>query len=209
MVERQEVADDCAAGFQFRVVLEGVSPLVWRRLLIPGGTSIARLHEVLQLAFGWDGEHLHRFVIHGREYGIGYVGGIGFSDDPHLVGLSRFGRRSGERFRYEYDFTAGWRLQLRVEQVLAPVSRQDATCTDGRRAGPPPRCLGAWEYLAFRARHTIVEVAERVLDIAADRAGLPEHRDELDGLRTWLGLDHFDRAGLNRSLVRGRPGGQA
>ena len=31
---------------------------------------------------GWADEHLHRFVIHGREYGISYPGGVGFRDNP-------------------------------------------------------------------------------------------------------------------------------
>jgi pRiA4b ORF-3-like protein len=69
------------AVYQLRVVMVGISPLIWRRLLIPADTTIAGLHTVLQTAFGWGGEHLHRFVIHGTEYGISYVGGSGFRDD--------------------------------------------------------------------------------------------------------------------------------
>jgi hypothetical protein len=53
--------------YQLRVVLRGVSPLIWRRLLVPAGATIAELHAVLQIAFGWTDIHLHRFVIHGRE----------------------------------------------------------------------------------------------------------------------------------------------
>lgn len=208
MEERHEAAEECPAGFGLRIVLEGVSPLVWRRMLIPAGTSIALLHEVLQLAFGWDSEHLHRFVIHGREYGIGYAGGIGFSDDPHAVRLSRFGLWAGERVSCEYDFISGWRLQLRVEQVLAAITRPHPVCTGGRRAGPPAECSGPWEYLAFRARHNIVQVAERIVDIAAD-PGQSERGEELDGLRAWLGLDRFDRAGPDRSLAGASPGGAA
>jgi len=30
-----------------------VDVLVWRRLLVRGDTSVARLHEILQVAFGW------------------------------------------------------------------------------------------------------------------------------------------------------------
>src|SRR5664279_4704237 len=67
--------------YQLRVVVRGVSPLIWRRrLLLPADTTIAGLHAVLQIAFGWTGAHLHRFVVQGREYGIGYVGGVGFRD---------------------------------------------------------------------------------------------------------------------------------
>src|ERR1700680_3212957 len=54
------------AIYQLRVVLCGVSPLVWRRLLVVSETSLGELHEMLQSAFGWSGEHLHRFLIHWR-----------------------------------------------------------------------------------------------------------------------------------------------
>src|ERR1700720_2450685 len=64
------------AIYQLRVVLRGVSPLIWRRLLVVSETSLGELHEILQSAFGWSGEHLHRFLIHGVAYEIPYVGGI-------------------------------------------------------------------------------------------------------------------------------------
>jgi hypothetical protein len=34
------------------------------------------------------------------------------------VPLSRFRLQCGERFRYEYDFTADWKLDIRLEGVL-------------------------------------------------------------------------------------------
>jgi len=55
--------------YQLRVVLRGVSPLIWRRLLVRSDSTIADLHRTLQIAFGWSDEHLHRFVIQGRLYG--------------------------------------------------------------------------------------------------------------------------------------------
>src|SRR5664280_2214688 len=66
--------------YRLRAVLHGVSPLIWRRLLVSGESTVADLHTIVQTAFGWGGEHLHRFVIHGAEYGINYVGGPGFRD---------------------------------------------------------------------------------------------------------------------------------
>ena len=70
------------AVYQLRVVLCGVSPLVWRRLLVVSTTSLGELHEVLQDAFGWSGEHLHRFLIHGVAHGIPHLGGVVFREDP-------------------------------------------------------------------------------------------------------------------------------
>jgi Plasmid pRiA4b ORF-3-like protein len=46
------------AIYQLRVVLRGVSPLGWRRLLVAGDASRAELHAILQRAFGWSDDHL-------------------------------------------------------------------------------------------------------------------------------------------------------
>ena len=42
--------------------------MVWRRPVVRSDSTIAELHYVLQIAFGWRDEHLHRFRIHGKEY---------------------------------------------------------------------------------------------------------------------------------------------
>ncbi len=47
--------------YQLRVILEGISPLIWERLLVSGDYSIADLHYILQIVFNWDNIHLHRF----------------------------------------------------------------------------------------------------------------------------------------------------
>ena len=39
-----------SALYRLRVVVAGVSPLIWRRLLVPGKTTIAGLHTVVQAA---------------------------------------------------------------------------------------------------------------------------------------------------------------
>jgi hypothetical protein len=53
------------AIYQLRAVLCGVSPPVWRRLLLASDTSLAELHEILQRAFACSDDHLHRFLIDG------------------------------------------------------------------------------------------------------------------------------------------------
>jgi hypothetical protein len=73
--------------------------LIWRRLLVHADTSMADLHHILQLVMGWTNSHLHRFLIHGKEYGIAYDGGPGFDDDPKRIRLRNF------RFRPHSDFS--------------------------------------------------------------------------------------------------------
>jgi hypothetical protein len=69
-----------ASVYQLRVVLRAVSPLSWRRLLIRSASTIFDLHVTLEPALGWSDEHLNRFVIRGRDYGLWHGGGIGFRD---------------------------------------------------------------------------------------------------------------------------------
>ena len=90
--------------YQLKVVLQGISPMIWRRLLVCGDNTIADLHYINQIAMGWSDDHLHQFRIHGKRYGIYRTGGISFSDDPNTVRLKDLGLRIKERFFYEYDF---------------------------------------------------------------------------------------------------------
>src|SRR5437899_3302660 len=84
--------------YQLRVVLRGVSPLIWRRLLVRSDSTIADLHATFQRVLGWTDEHLNRFVIHGRECGVWHDGGIGFRDDPDTSACIR-GSVSADRPR--------------------------------------------------------------------------------------------------------------
>jgi hypothetical protein len=39
--------------YQLRIVLRGVSPLIWRRVLVHSDTTLAHLHAILQILFAW------------------------------------------------------------------------------------------------------------------------------------------------------------
>jgi hypothetical protein len=67
--------------YQLKVVLLDVSPMIRRRLLVCGDRTITDLHYILQITMGWSDDHLHRFRIHGKQYGIARMGGISFSEE--------------------------------------------------------------------------------------------------------------------------------
>ena len=81
--------------YQFRLRIKGVSPMIWRRLLMLSDSSIADLHFCIQIAFGWSDTYLNQFIIYGKPYGVYHDGGISFSDNPRQVYLVRF------RWRWE------------------------------------------------------------------------------------------------------------
>jgi Plasmid pRiA4b ORF-3-like protein len=191
--------------YQLRVVLLGISPIIWRRLLVRSDSTIADLHHTLQITFGWSDDHLHRFLIHGRQYGVAYIGGITFRDDPRRIKLSDLGLRIKEKFFYEYDFNDQWRHLIRVEAILPSESDQRyPVCIGGKRAAPPEDCGGPWAFMERRDEMPC-EVWERfwrlkeVVD-AGDLNAVREQMESLEAIREWLTPDRLDRRAINRRL---------
>jgi Plasmid pRiA4b ORF-3-like protein len=196
-------------------VVARISPLIWRRLEVAADTTVAGLHAIMQAVFGWSGEHLHRFVIGGTEYGISYVGGPGFRDDARQVRLVGLGLREGERFTYEYNFSAAWHVDLRVEQITcAEPGRAYPRCTGGRRAGPPEYWDGPWAFLERTQPHRVLGATVRAAEIIGWLLDAGDHddlahagvdclgvdREELAALMPLLGLERFDRRACNQVL---------
>jgi len=142
---------------QLELLPRDVHPAVWRRVKLANGLSIAHLHRVIQLLMGWDDDHLHRFRIYGRDYGIAYIGGPSFDEDAAAVPLAQLGFRPTERFLYEYDFSAGWQVEVRVEKIIeeAPCGGHGITvCVAGPEPAPPDGC-GEPRIYAGRRREAV------------------------------------------------------
>jgi hypothetical protein len=197
-------------AYQLRVSLQGVSPMVWRRLVVRSDSTIAALHHVLQIAFAWSDEHLHCFRIHGKEYGIPHDGGMSFSDDATTIQLAVFRLRTRERFFYEYDFYDHWVHEIRVEQILPlDLAKTYPVCTGGARATPPEECGGAWAYLQRLDHHTYhfpydaAEVVATALDrfLRSGEEGALGDRDELR--EAFAQLDAYQRFKPHQFARRG------
>jgi Plasmid pRiA4b ORF-3-like protein len=98
------------AVYQFRVVLRGICPLIWRRLLLRSDQSVADLHYAIQIAMGWSDSHLPRFHIHGKDYGVAHEGGMMFDDDLEKIRLGDFEQRLRERFLCQQDMYDSWNM---------------------------------------------------------------------------------------------------
>ena len=144
------------------------------------------------------------------------MGGIVFWEDARGLPLSRFRLHCGERFRYEYDFTADWKLDIRLEGVLPFDSKRALpSCIDGRRAAPAEDCAGAWDYLKGLHWHRghlpideiliMVEAVRRILDSDGDRhaiGDLDQLREVADRVKAYQDFqpERFNRRELNLQL---------
>jgi hypothetical protein len=174
--------------YQFKLVLVGVEPPIWRRIQVPETYSFWDLHVALQDAMGWLDYHLHVFRV--ARPGTGEVKQIGIPDDdpfegdkPTLPGweipITRYFSRPGTTVPYEYDFGDGWEHELTLEAILPrQAGQQYPLCVDGARACPPEDCGGVYGY-------------ENVLTVIQD----PTH-EEHESMLEWLGgrfdPDRFD-----------------
>ncbi|MFE0174898.1 plasmid pRiA4b ORF-3 family protein [Streptomyces sp. NPDC059002] len=200
------------AVYQLRVVLRGISPPIWRRLLVDAETSIAGLHAILQTAFSWSDDHLHRFTVHGMDYGLWRPGGTGFSHNAHHVRLAGFALRVRERFSYQYDFIAQWHHDILVKQILTPAPRHPhPACTRGARQAPPEdACCSVTECLRLRRDLSPLTIAGRMAEVLSEILAAPDeatcrelvldHREGMLVLHRYALLDDFDRRPVNRAL---------
>ena len=200
--------------YQLRVVMQGISPLIWRRLLVRSDMSLAALHHTLQIVFAWSDVYLHCFRIHGKEDGNIRLGGPSFDADPRQVPLDTLRFHRGERFTYVYNFIDHWVCDLRLEAILPRDSRRlYPVCTGGKRAAPPEDCGGSWAYMQLVEQHAVPLMAMSVVattlqrllkadgqttirQIIGDRNTFREAVDQLD---TYLQFqpERFDRRQVN------------
>ena len=107
------------AVYQVKVSLHGAKPPIWRRLRLPASTTLAQLHQVIQVAFGWEDAHLHAFEVGGRRYSRPDFELWDEAADEGKARLQDLASRPGARLRYTYDFGDSWEHDILVEDILA------------------------------------------------------------------------------------------
>ncbi|MGW5576269.1 plasmid pRiA4b ORF-3 family protein [Micromonospora chokoriensis] len=174
--------------YQIKVGLRGAKPPIWRRLELPADTSLATLHDIIQVAFGWNGSHLHVFETEYGDFGVADRE-LGYRAEAPVT-LEQVASGVGDRFRYTYDFGDSWEHEIVVEKVLPRQAIAYPRCTGGRRAAPPDDCGGVWGYA-------------ELVEVLGD-PGHPDHGDRLE----WFGLAsaadfqpaRFDAAEITQAL---------
>jgi hypothetical protein len=116
-------------------------------VLVPSDLTLEQLHDVLQLAIGWEDCHMHEFRIGQQRFGksdpMEQAFGGSRTASERTARLFNVLGRAGAKAVYTYDFGDGWQHQLAVEKRLAPEpGRAYPACLAGERHGPPEDCGG-------------------------------------------------------------------
>ena len=164
-------------NFQLYIELEGTSPRIWRRFVVPSTITLDRLHDVIQIVMEWSDIHMHEFEIQGKRYtdmpGAGHDEGC---EEEGLFRLSSIVDKNVKEFFYIYDLGDDWKHRIKVEETDLDDDEEwgNLYCMEGFGSCPPEDVGGVPGFEKF---------CEAVTNIKH-----PEH----EAMKAWYG-DEFDR----------------
>jgi hypothetical protein len=102
---------------QLKVSLARRRPPIWRTVLIPATANLGTLHRVIQVLYGWDGDHLHAFRAGRAMYSDPSFALEETSDEDAIRVLTAL-NAAGGKITYEYDFGASWIHEIALQKKL-------------------------------------------------------------------------------------------
>ena len=184
-------ADQAASVCKLKITLEGSSPSIWRRIVIPAAGTLQDLHEAIQCVMPWENYHLHEFLVGDEHYGVPDPEYGDTMLDETTVTLGEIFTEYADGITYIYDFGDGWQHKIECEGIDPGEVEVGscAVCVDGEMACPPEDSGALFGYY-------------RKLKILQE----PSH-DEYELIKEWMppGFDPhaFDVAEANFLLALG------
>jgi hypothetical protein len=108
---------------ELKVTLTDFRPPIWRQVRLPVTATLADLHAVIQVLFGWDGDHLHLFQVGKKQYSgpFMHLEETGYDDEVRV----RDATSARKKMTYTYDLGTEWRHEITLEKTLARDPGQD------------------------------------------------------------------------------------
>lgn len=137
--------------YQIKVTLLGTKPPIWRRLLVPADMTLVQLHNVLQIAMGWEDGHMHEFRVGQRRFGQPEPADpfmrMPRTESERSARLSALLERTGAKMIYTYDFGDSWEHCIVLEKQIP--ADHDTTYPSAPTANSPVRRKTAVASRAF------------------------------------------------------------
>ena len=199
-IKGKQDCDD--AVYQVKVKLYGSKPAIMRHLLIPNTLSLTKLHNILQVAMGWDNYHLHQFEVrfssrHFIQFNPPEMmeeGPLSLMEDGPLslmeddvtyradkTLLKQVLYEPKQKLYYIYDLGDNWEHEITLMKVLQPGPEglpKHAICT--KASGTcPPEDTGGIDYYQF------------IMEAFQDKKH-PQHKMARKVVDDWFDGDDFD-----------------
>jgi hypothetical protein len=145
--------DKPAASYILHISIAFSDPLIWRRIQVPGESTLSQLHDMIQLSMGWSDSHVHQFLV-GK---ICYEPTMKRSTlheskrfDENKYKLYTLEEDMRFMFTYLYGAGEGWEHQIHLEEVVPPTRElRLPIILAGERCCPPESVGDIHEYQAL------------------------------------------------------------
>jgi hypothetical protein len=148
--EKEEQPDKPIPSYILHISIMFSDPLIWRRIHVPGNTTLATLHHIIQLSMGWNDIDFHQFL-------VGKISYKPTSSDSNIRESAKYDERNARlynleegmrfMFSYLYDAGAGWEHDVHLEEVVSPAQKLDhPILLAGEQACPPESAYDIHEY---------------------------------------------------------------
>ena len=156
--------DQPTLALEFRVTVQGISPLIWRHIRISNSSSLAVLHWVLQVGLTKQDQPSYQFSVHGFMIAESRDAN---THDARVIKLMDLQLRVGEKLVYSYQNAKPWKLELRLinfvnhnHDDLLPI------LLAGKRSAPTENISSPRDFL-FKRREQELNPPLRSLQLAA------------------------------------------
>jgi hypothetical protein len=114
--------------YELKIILTGTKPTIWRRIQVSSQWTFSDLHDILQILFEWEGEHLHIFEILRTNGKISSNQAITIGPTEHIpvevnyaevdCKLENWLTTEKDICRYIYDFGNYWQHEILLERII-------------------------------------------------------------------------------------------
>lgn len=148
-------------AYILKLSFEDITPLIWRRIVLPAGATFNRLHETIQNVTNFQSRlsPYHFFGVEiddyfitnneliGEEYkGKKYAGKT--VKQPTRIKIDVYLEKHNH-FTYNYDFGDDWRIRIELEEIVDDYYFGYPTLLDGEGTAPPEDVGGPHGYEEF------------------------------------------------------------
>lgn len=164
------------------LALRDIEPRIWRRVVVRETMWLTRLHDAIQILFGWFDYHLHRFIVNGIQYGnpVRKDNEVIVEDDRDFS-MADLEISAKETFHYEYDFGERWVVDIKVEKIdVAQSGVKYPRLLEGKQNGPPEDCGGSagFKEVLYSLKHPEEPVSKEWLEWLGE--GYDPHAFDVD-----------------------------
>ena len=179
-------------AYQLKIQIKNSHPPIWRRVVVPSGITFEELAEILNIAMGWMGCHMHCFEfsrlgisVEMKSDELDFFADV---DDESLDEMETVIDTLLEEqndFTYVYDFGDDWEHKVTVETVIDDYEYSYAKVLKYKGETPYEDCGGIYGYYEMQ-----------------DILNNPKHPQYRE-IKEWVGDEFtkkYDLDGINEAL---------